>query len=341
MLAEKCFLACNCFSMQCQVVVKSCPILSCFWHSIGACSSSLIPIWVLACPIPLVTAHLLYTEFGSAYIPRTSYWKLITSGQIFFNIQQDHWTSISFSSISQKNLCLFQRLITQYTIKLNKWSRRLTSIQALFLLSLLQHKPLYNHLVDDPWIAKEFSDHSVDPKCSPLLAKHFVNWVKHVLKTSAYYCLKLYNDILEESSKQWKGRKFKQIGETQKADLRPSQTPSQMQQPSLKQMCLSLFQDCKLHILQKQKNQRCNWIKKLTKEHGTVHGQFFNQHLTSPFIFLEAFFKFQKHQENRFQMMKSEHKFPYLCQEYWIAYEELEYDQLPNPWHEYSHAPEK
>jgi hypothetical protein len=113
MLAEECFLACNCFSMQCQVVVNSWPILRCFWQSIGACSSSLIPIWVLACPIPLVTAHLLYTKFGSAYIPRTSSWKLIiTSGQIFFNIQQDPWTSKSFSSISQKNLHLFQRLIT-------------------------------------------------------------------------------------------------------------------------------------------------------------------------------------------------------------------------------------
>ncbi len=111
MLAEECFLACNCFSMHCQVVVNSCPILSCSWRSIGACSS-LIPIWVLACPIPLVTAHLLYTKFGSAYIPRTSSWKLITSGQIFFNIQKDPWTSISFSSISQKNLHLFQRLIT-------------------------------------------------------------------------------------------------------------------------------------------------------------------------------------------------------------------------------------
>jgi hypothetical protein len=168
MLTEECFLACNCFSVQCQVVVNSCPILSGFWQSIGACSSSLIPIWVLACSIPLVMAHLLYTVFGSAYIPRTSSRKLITSGQIFFNIQQDPWTSISFSSISQKNLHLFQRLITQYTMKLNKWWRRLTSIRALFLLSLLQHKPRYNRLVDNPWIAKEFSDHSVDPKCSPL-----------------------------------------------------------------------------------------------------------------------------------------------------------------------------
>ncbi len=282
-------LSCNCFSMQCQVVVNSCRILSCFWQSIGACSSSLIPIWVLACPIPLVTAHLLYTEFGSAYIPRTSSWKLITSGQIFFNIQRDPWTSISLSSISEKNLHLFQRLITQYTIKLNKWSRRLTSIQALLLLSLLQHKPRYNHLVNNPWITKEFSDHSVDAKCSPLLAKHFVNWVKHVLKTSANYCLKLCNDILEESSKQWKGKKIEQIGEMQNADLRPSQMPSQMQQPSLKQMCLSLFQDCKLHILQKQKNQRCIWIKKWTKEHGIVHGQSFKQHWTCPYIFLEVF----------------------------------------------------
>ncbi len=194
-----------------------------------------------------------------------------------------------FEFISEKNLHLFQRLITQYTIKLNKWSRRLTSIQALLLLSLLQHKPRYNHLVNNPWITKEFSDHSVDAKCSPLLAKHFVNWVKHVLKTSANYCLKLCNDILEESSKQWKGKKFEQIGEMQNADLRPSQMPSQMQQPSLKQMCLSLFQDCKLHILQKQKNQRCIWIKKWTKEHGIVHGQSFKQHWTCPYIFLEAF----------------------------------------------------
>ncbi len=116
-----------------------------------------------------------------------------------------------------------------------------------------------------------------------------MNRVKHVLKTSAYYCLKLYNDILEESSKQWKGKKFEQIGETQNADLRPSQMPSWMQQPSLKQMCLSLFQDCKLHLLHKQKNQRCIWIKKWTKEHGIVHGQSFNQHWTCPYIFLEAF----------------------------------------------------
>jgi hypothetical protein len=126
----------------------------------------LIPIWVLACPIPLVTAHLLYTEFGSAYIPRTSSWKLITSGQIFFNIQQDHWTSISFSSINQKNLHHFQRLITQYTMKLNKWWRRLMSIRALFLLSLFDHKPHYNCLVDNLWIAKEFSDHSVIPNAA-------------------------------------------------------------------------------------------------------------------------------------------------------------------------------
>jgi len=68
----------------------------------------------------------------------------------------------------------------------------------------------------------------------------------------------------------------------------------------------------------------------------------FSTNIWHDLLYFLKLFKFQKQrQENQFQVMKSEDKFPYLCQEYWIAYEELEYDQLPNPWHEYSHAPEK
>ncbi len=57
------FLGCYCFSIW-QVVVNR-PIPWCL-QSIGVYRlRALIPVWVFACPIPLVPTHLLYTKLGS------------------------------------------------------------------------------------------------------------------------------------------------------------------------------------------------------------------------------------------------------------------------------------
>jgi hypothetical protein len=41
----------------------------------------------------------------------------------------------------------------------------------------------------------------------------------------------------------------------------------------------------------------------------------FSTNIWHALLYFLKLFKFQKHQENQFEVMKSEHKFPYLCQE--------------------------